>query len=92
MIQPVANKLIILPIPKKEETMESGIIIPESANADLREGKVVAVSRQIENLYPIGSIILYPGKKGVGEIINNLPHLWLDSTPEKEEIWGLVTG
>ncbi len=87
---PAGTKLLVKPLPKKEEKLDSSIIIPESANADLREGEVVAISNEISHLFKIGDIVLYPNRKGVGFVYNQIPHLWLDSNPTKEEIWGIV--
>lgn len=89
-IQPVGTKLIVEPLPKKEEKINS-IVIAENANAELREGKVIAVSKAISKLYNVGDIILYPERKGVGQPINGKFYLWLDSDINKEEVWGTLT-
>lgn len=89
-ITPVGNKLIAEPLPKKEEKINN-IYISENANAELAEGKVIAVSDLIKDLYSVGDVILYPSKKGVGQPINGKYYLWLDADINKEEIWGIVS-
>ena len=89
-ILPVGTKLIVLPLPQKEEKLDSGIYVPGTANANLMEGKVVEVSPEISHLYAVGDIVLYPEKKGTGCIIDGLPHLWLDAQAELKEIWGIA--
>lgn len=89
-ITPVGRKILVRPIPKKEEKLDSGIILPENAMADLREAEVVVVSKEIEHLYKPGDIILKPEKKGVGQMVNGEIYLWVDTRPELEEVWGIV--
>lgn len=90
MIQPVGRKILVLPLSKKEETLPSGIVMPEAAFADLREAKVVAVSPEVAHLYKPGDIILKPEKKGVAQLLNGEIHLWVDTRPELEEVWGIL--
>lgn len=90
-VEPVGNKIIVLPLEKKEEKMDSGIIIPESANAELREAEVVAVSVEVAHLFEVGETVLYPLRKGVGQVINNKGYLWLDCDVNRDEIWGKLT-
>lgn len=90
MLQPVGRKILVLPLPKKEETLPSGIVMPENAFADLREAKVVAVSSEVAHLYKEGDIILKPEKKGVAQLLNGEVHLWVDTRPELEEVWGVL--
>lgn len=89
-IQPVGTKILVLPVRKEEETLDSGLILPETANADLSHGLVVSVSNQISHLFKAGDTVLYPSRKGVAQYIDNKPHLWLDAEPNKEEIWGVL--
>ena len=89
-IIPSGNKLIAFPLEKKEEKLESGIYVPETANADLREGEVVCVSPDLKGIFSVGDIVLYPNRKGVSQLFNGVPHIWLDATPEKEEVWGTI--
>jgi len=89
-ILPVGTKLIVLPLPREDEQLESGIFIPGTANANLMRGEVIAVSNEISNLYKKGDVILYPEKKGVGFIQDNKAYLWLDAETNLSEIWGIV--
>ncbi len=90
-VTPVGNKLIVHPLPKQEEELASGIIVSAAANAELLEGEIVAVSPQIKDLYQVGQIVLYPNRKGVGQIFNGKPYLWLDAETNLQEIWGIKT-
>lgn len=90
-IQPTGLKLIARPLPSEEVTLDdSGIIIPGVAQADLSKGEVIAVSKEVKE-YKVGDIILYPSKKGTGQILNKEPHIWLSTDAMREEIWGIVT-
>lgn len=89
-IRPVGRKLLVMPLPHEEETMPSGIIMPETAMADLSRGEVIEVSEEIKHLYKPGDIILFPSKAGIGQLVNGAIHFWLDSRPETEQIWGIV--
>ena len=94
-VLPVGNKIIVHPLPKKEQQLASGIVVATSVNAELLEGEVVAVSPQVakdsegNNLYKIGDIVLYNARKGVGQFFNGQAYLWLDTQPHLEEIWGI---
>lgn len=87
---PVGNKLLVEPLPKKEEKINN-IVIAESVNANLLEGKVAAVSKQIKDLYKVGDVVLYVEGKGVGQPIAGKYYVWLDADVNKEEIYGIVT-
>lgn len=90
MIVPVGRKILVLPLNHVEQKLPSGLIMPASAMADLTEAKIVSVSKEIEHLYKIGDMVLLPSKKGIGQMVNGVLHLWIDTMPEKEEIWGIV--
>lgn len=85
-IEPIGNKLVVEPISTETKKTDGGIYAV--SNAELHEGKVVAVSKSIESLFSIGDIVLYPEKKGNAHVIDGKTYLWLDCTLEKEEIWG----
>ena len=90
-VQPVGNKIIVYPLPKKEEELASGIVVATSVNAELLEGEIVAVFPQIQSdLYKVGDVVLYNARKGVGQFMNGKPYLWLDTQTHLEEVWGIV--
>jgi len=91
MIQPVGKKIIVFPLPKKEESLPSGIVMPEAAMADLREARVVAVSSEVAHLYKEGDIILKPEKAGVAQLLDGEIHLWVDTDHNRNEVWGILT-
>lgn len=89
-VQPVGHKIIVYPLPKKEEELASGIVVATTVNAELLEGEIVAVSPQIDaNLYRVGDVVLYNARKGVGQFMNGKPYLWLDTQTHLEEVWGV---
>ena len=79
--------MLLLPLKKKEESLENGLIVPESANADLSIGKVVEVPDSMSGLYKENDVILFPSKSGVGQMYNGKPHLWINA---ETEIWGIL--
>jgi co-chaperonin GroES (HSP10) len=89
-IKPVGKKLLVKELPKRETKLASGLIAPETVNADLSEGEVVAVSDELKGVIEIGDVLLFPKKKGIGQIDGSEMYLWLDATPAKEEVWGKV--
>lgn len=88
-IQPIGNKLIVLPIDRKEEVNSKGIIIPETANANLTEGVVVEVADELanKNLAKVGDTVIYSSGSGVGCFYKGKPHVWLTIN----DVWGFVT-
>lgn len=87
-IQPVGQKILVLPLEAKETKSGGGIIIPDSVNtADLREGVVVEVSSELSGWYQEGDIVLYPSKAGLGQEYKGKLHLWLRH--DLQEIWGI---
>jgi len=90
-IKPQGLKLIVKVLPKKEEKFDSGIVMPETANADLREAEIVAVGEGLVGKVNEGDIVLYPNGKGVIQRIDGEWYLWLDATPELEQVWGVVS-
>ena len=92
IVAPTGQKLLVLPLDKKEEKLGS-LIIPETANAKLQEGIVEAVGEAVSHLYKQGDKILFTENSGVGYIYKGKAHLWLDGGDEKTQtqIWGIVT-
>lgn len=88
-VKPIGTKIIVSQIPKKEEKLASGIVISASANAELLEGEVVEVSEDVASLFCIGDVVLYAARKGVGQIFDGKPYLWLNTNPVLEEVWGI---
>lgn len=78
---PVGDKVIVLPLKTKEEKTESGaLFVPETANAQLEVGQVVAVSSDLNNLYAVGDEVLFSHGSGLGAFYNGKPHVWLFAT------------
>jgi co-chaperonin GroES (HSP10) len=85
-IIPVGNKILIEELSKEEEKSEGGIDLVNSA---LSEGRVVAVSSQLNGVYNVGDIVLFPAKKGTEEPFMGKLYKWLDAEPSFGEIWGI---
>lgn len=80
------NWLIVKPLQKEEEII-GGLIIPETANADLNKGLVLMVSDNIKNIVSKGETVVYPSKAGLGQIVNGEPYLWL----EAHQVWAVFS-
>lgn len=78
----LGGRIIVKPLEAKEEVSE-GIIIPATANANLMEGLVIQADPDIAAYIKKGNIVIFPAGSGVGQFINNKPHLWLGAS----EIW-----
>jgi co-chaperonin GroES (HSP10) len=85
-IEPMGGKMLVHPLAKKEEKVDS-IYIPETANAALSEGVVVDVSEKIAEVVQTGDKIIYSTGAGVGFMYKGKPHVWL----EIGDLWGKVT-
>jgi co-chaperonin GroES (HSP10) len=79
----LGGRLIVKPLEQKEEISE-GVIIPKTANSNLTEGLVILADPDIEKYIKKGNIVIFPTGSGVGQFIDNKPHLWLNAN----EIWG----
>jgi co-chaperonin GroES (HSP10) len=84
-IQPLNNKLIVLPEPKKEMT-EGGIHIPDSAKemVNLIWGTVKRVSAKIPEVKE-GERVLFPAGAGTEQEINGTKYKFLDD----QHLWGI---
>ena len=68
-IKPLADRVLILPVPAEEKTI-GGIIIPDTAKEKPRQGKVVAVgngTKDEDMVIAVGDQVLY-GKYAGTEI------------------------
>ncbi len=81
----IGNRIIVKPIAAKEEKKKSGIIIPETANANLSEGIVVMIDEALKDVISVGDTAIFPTGSGVGQYLNGEPHLWLKVD---NEVWG----
>ena len=98
VITPLGLRLLVEPLPKKEETLASGIVLAETVNADLTEAIVVRVSSGIAAFYEkerlpeseipkVGDKIVFSTGTGLGQHEKGKYLLWL----QLGEIWGFVT-
>ena len=87
---PLGDKILVSVIDKQEEKIGS-VIVPGTANAELRLGKVEAVSPQLKDVYNVGDVVLFPKGCGVGQYVDGKPHLWLRAMPmtTDTEVWGI---
>lgn len=76
-------RLIVEPQAAKEQEI-NGIIIAESANADLSEGIVVACDK--ETNVKVGETVLYPSDSGVAQVFNNKRCLWI----HVNDVWAVL--
>lgn len=78
ILDPVGQKLLVLPISKEETKLDSGVLVANVNNAQLGEGEIIAVSKPLSTMYKVGEKVLYYEKRGVGVIHNNKPHQLID--------------
>lgn len=81
---PVNDKIIVLPLERKEEKIGS-VVIPGTTNAELSVGRVAAVSDKLKDIFNVDDNVIYPSRSGVGQIIDGKAYLWLRA----DEIWGI---
>jgi co-chaperonin GroES (HSP10) len=77
VVRPVGQKLLICPI-VGEESMENGVLIPTTNNADTAVGKIVKVSPYLLHAYEEGEKVLYFEKRAIGVIHDKKPHYLID--------------
>lgn len=85
-IQPLAYRLVIEQV-QAEEVSASGIILPDSAKVKTREGKVLAVGKDVKEV-KLGDVVLY-AKYGPTEIKVDGKEVVL---AKEEDILGIVKG
>lgn len=90
--KPISNRLIVEPLPRKEELYAGKIIIPATANTELEQGKVVALSDDFNAMFEIGDILLYPTSAGVPMLIDKITYKWLQGPIHGQlgEVWAVV--
>lgn len=94
-IEPVGNKLLVKKI-SAEETLETGIVLPDVNNADMERGLVVAVSQELQNRVPnpynVGEVVLYQGKRGIAIFHNKEAHVLVDGGNglEQGDVWAII--
>jgi len=81
----LGGRLLVKVLKSEEYEMESGLVIPKTANSQLTEGLVVKIDESIKDFTPVGNIVVFPTGSGVGQFIDNAPHLWLSVN----DIWGV---
>lgn len=90
---PMANRLIVEPLPQKEERVGK-IIIPVTANVELEAGRIVAISKEFpEDMLKEGEVVLYPSGSGTPMLIDKITYKWLQGPVlgQLGEIWGTDT-
>ena len=88
-ITPVGTKLLVLPLPKEENTFEAGIIAVDFA---LDKGEVLEVPEYLKNIYKKGDVVLYPATTGTTYFYNKSHCLFLNGQEYPQgDIWAIVT-
>lgn len=75
-ITPVGYKVLVKPLPSKEEFI--GGIIASTVTSELAEGEVIAFADEYKNIYSVGDTVLYYKNRGVSIVYNGEPHEILD--------------
>jgi len=88
-ITPVGTKLLVLPLPKEENTFEAGIIAVDFA---LDKGEVLEVPEYLKNIYKKGDVVLYPQSTGITYFYDKKHCLFLNGQEYPQgDIWAIVT-
>lgn len=88
-LQPVGQKILVLPIQQKNYVTETNIEIVEK---DLAKGEVVEVSEEYADLYKKGDIVVYSRHAGVSQQYNGKSCICLNAKGAPEgDIWFIVT-
>lgn len=82
-IQPEGDKIIVAPIPKKDEKV-GNIIIPGVANSEVSYGYVLAIGNEISHKHKNESIVMYVSKAGVGQLVSGQECIWISL----QNVWG----
>ena len=91
MFKPLADRVLVRPIPK-EDTTKSGIIIPASAQEERAEGEVIAIGsgvkegKKYEFSVKTGDQVLYGKYSGEDLKIDNVDY----KVMREEEILGIL--
>jgi len=90
--KPISNRLIVEPLPRKEELYAGKIIIPATANVELEQGRVMALSDDFGDMFKLGDVLLYPTGCGVPMLIDKVTYKWLQGPIHGQlgEIWAVV--
>lgn len=85
---PQGTKILVLPLETENKVSDGGL---EIVNTELGEAKVVAVSKELGDVYKVGDTILYPKTTGVSQFYNHKPHLWIDGKGAPQgDVWAIV--
>lgn len=84
-IKPVGQKLIVLPLDTEETEAGGGIIVRD---INLQRGKIVEVSDELEGVYEVGDIVIFPKSTGIScPNYQGKSCLWITSNID---VWGIV--
>ncbi len=87
-ITPVGESLLILPLPKENNTTDAGVIVLDT---QLAKGKVMEVSAEFSETYKKGDIVIYAADSGISQYYRNQSCLWVNPNGHpKGHIFGIV--
>jgi co-chaperonin GroES (HSP10) len=88
-IKPEGAMLIVFPLPSEETKLDSGIITQDFL---LTRGQVLEVSKEFEDKYKEGDIILFPEGAGKAIQYQKKSCLWVNGVGFPDgEVFGIVT-
>lgn len=85
---PQGTKILVLPIATENKKSAGGI---ELVNTDLEEGEVVAIPKDLSDVYKKGDTVLFSKNVGVSQVYDHKPHIWIDGKGAPQgDVWAIV--
>ena len=86
--EPMGKKMLVCPVSDENYKTTSGI---ELVNLELQKVEVIEVSKEYENTYKAGDVLMISAGGGVGQMYNDKNCLWIDARSSPEgDVWFIV--
>jgi hypothetical protein len=86
--EPMGRKMLVCPVSDENYKTNSGI---ELVNLELQKVEVVEVSKEFEDVYKAGDVLMISNGGGIGQMYNNKSCLWIDAKSAPEgDVWFIV--
>lgn len=86
--EPMGRKMLVCPVSDENYRTNSGI---ELVNLELQKVVVEEVSKEFENVYKQGDLLMISSGGGIGQMYNGKSCLWIDAKSAPEgDVWFIV--